>query len=357
MDEKGKIDKTGRRFENVMPAKTRKEVYKTMVRTSIMDDIFYLAQRQGRISFYMTCSGEEASVVASAAALKPSDQVFAQYREQGLFLWRGFGLDEVANQCCSTAKDPGKGRQMPVHYGSKELHVHTISSPLGTQLPHAVGAAYHMKLKEEKQVAACYFGEGASSEGDFHAALNFASTLQCPVLFLCRNNGYAISTPTEEQYHGDGVLSRGQGYGIDALRVDGNDAIAVYAAVSDARSKCLSTQSPVLLELVTYRSGHHSTSDDSTRYRDPDELQTAGYQLSAIDRFRAYLYSSKLWTAQEDREFRDNTRAECLDALEGAERERKPSVTDMMSDVYQTVPKHLHEQQYAALRQRGVDDL
>ncbi|KAJ8903418.1 hypothetical protein NDN08_004526 [Rhodosorus marinus] len=340
-----------------MPTETRKEVYKTMVRTSVMDDIFYLAQRQGRISFYMTCSGEEASVVASAAALNQSDEVFAQYREQGLFLWRGFGLDEVANQCCSTTKDPGKGRQMPVHYGSKELHVHTISSPLGTQLPHAVGAAYHMKLKEEKRIAACYFGEGASSEGDFHAALNFASTLQCPVLFLCRNNGYAISTPTEEQYHGDGVLSRGQGYGIDALRVDGNDAIAVYAAVSDARSKCLSTQSPVLLELVTYRSGHHSTSDDSTRYRDPDELQSVGHQLSAIDRFRAYLYDRKLWTDQEDREFRDHVRAECLHALEAAERERKPPVTGMMSDVYETVPKHLHEQQYAALHQMGVDDL
>lgn len=162
-----------------------------------MDNIFYDAQRQGRISFYMTSYGEEAIHIGSSAALSGRDMVFAQYREQGILMWRGFSLMQFADQCFSNAGDPGKGRQMPVHYGSSELNYQTISSPLGTQLPQATGAAYAMKLEQQSKdtpdrVAVCYFGEGAASEGDFHAALNFAATRECPVLFFCRNNGFAI---------------------------------------------------------------------------------------------------------------------------------------------------------------------
>lgn len=136
--------------------------------------------------------------VGSAAALSDEDMVFAQYREHGVLLWRGFGIQEAVDQCFSNVGDKGKGRQMPIHYGSRRLHFQTISSPLGTQIPQAVGAAYAFKVQQKDAVAICYFGEGAASEGDFHAALNFSATLDVPVLFFCRNNGYAISTPSSE---------------------------------------------------------------------------------------------------------------------------------------------------------------
>ena len=156
---------------------------------------------------------------------------------------------------------------MPVHYGSKDLHFQTISSPLTTQLPQASGSGYAFRLDGEDRVAMCYFGDGAASEGDFHAALNFAATLKSQTIFFCRNNGYAISTPVSDQYKGDGIVSRGPGYGIHSIRIDGNDLFAVYQATKEARELCVSKQVPVLIEAMTYRVGHHSTSDDSTRYR------------------------------------------------------------------------------------------
>ncbi|KAJ2793510.1 hypothetical protein H4S07_007026, partial [Coemansia furcata] len=174
-----------------------RHIYKNMLILNAMDQILYEAQRQGRISFYMTSFGEEA-LIGSAAALDPKDHVFGQYREAGVLLQRGFTLEQFMNQCYSNEKDLGKGRQMPIHYGSKELHFQTISSPLATQIPQAAGAAYAMRREGNKQCAICYFGEGAASEGDFHAGLNMAATLGCPVIFYCRNNGYAISTPSIE---------------------------------------------------------------------------------------------------------------------------------------------------------------
>jgi len=160
------------------------DIYRKMVTLNVMDNILYDAQRQGRISFYMTNYGEEATHFGSAAALDAEDHVYGQYREAGVLLWRGFTLDDFMNQCYSNDSDPGKGRQMPVHYGSRALNFQTISSPLATQLPQAAGAAYALKRAGKKNVVMCYFGEGAASEGDFHAALNIAATTQSPVIFF-----------------------------------------------------------------------------------------------------------------------------------------------------------------------------
>lgn len=263
LDVNGKI-RTGVPEPAVKPDFVR-EMYKQMVTVNVMDTILYDAQRQGRVSFYMTAFGEEAMHIGSAAALQPDDEIFAQYREQGVLLRRGFTLDDFCNQCFSNADDLGKGRQMPVHYGSAKLHVQTISSPLGTQIPQASGTAYALKMEGKKRIVTCYFGEGAASEGDFHPALNFAATLECPVLFFCRNNGFAISTPSSEQYQGDGIAGRGPAYGIATLRVDGNDIFAVLDATSYARKYAAENNKPVLIEAMTYRVSHHSTSDDSTR--------------------------------------------------------------------------------------------
>ena len=247
-------------------------MYKSMTMLNTMDKILYESQRQGRISFYMTNYGEEATHVGSAAALLPKDLVYGQYREAGVLMYRGFSLDGFMNQCYGNSADEGKGKQMPIHYGSKEFNFVTISSPLGTQLPQAVGSAYAFKRAQNGLAVICYFGEGAASEGDCHAAFNFSATLECPVLFFCRNNGYAISTPVHEQYRGDGIAVRGPAYGMATIRVDGNDILAVYNATKKARELAVSEDRPVLIEAMTYRIGHHSTSDDSSAYRSVDEV-------------------------------------------------------------------------------------
>lgn len=226
-------------------------MYKDMTMLNQMDKILYESQRQGRISFYMTNYGEEATHIGSAAALTNDDVVFGQYREAGVLMWRGFTLAQFMNQCYGNLEDEGKGRQMPVHYGCKELNFMTISSPLTTQMPQAAGSAY--ALKGKGRIVIVYFGDGAASEGDAHAAFNFAATLDCPIIFFCRNNGYAISTPTSDQYKGDGIASRGPSYGINTLRVDGNDVFAVYNATAKAKELCIKKSQPVLIEAMTYR--------------------------------------------------------------------------------------------------------
>ena len=307
--------------------------YRAMARLQVMDTLFFEAQRQGRFSFYMTASGEEAATVAAAAALAPTDPVFAQYREHGVLLQRGAPFKEMADQCYGNSLDRGKGRQMPIHYGDPSRAFHTVSSPLATQLPHAVGAAYAAKLfggegragpvnPPEGAVVAAFFGEGAASEGDFHAALNFAAVLKAPVLFICRNNGWAISTPAAQQYAGDGIAGRGPGYGIPSTRVDGGDARAVHSAVAEARSICVSTGGPALVECVAYRAGHHSTSDDAGRYRSP--AAAGGWRArDPAARLARWLESKGWWDGEKEADLRRAARAEAVAALAAAEKEPK----------------------------------
>ncbi len=310
-----------------------------------MDGILYDAQRQGRISFYMTNWGEEATHIGSAAALHPEDMVFGQYREVGVLMYRGFTLDEFMNQCYSNEQDRGKGRQMPIHYGSKRLNFQTISSPLATQIPQAAGAAYAYKLQKKPNCVICYFREGAASEGDFHAALNFASTLDCPVIFFCRNNGYAISTPAHEQYRGDGIAGRGPSYGIESYRVDGNDLFAVYNATKKAREICIESNRPVLIEAMTYRVGHHSTSDDSTVYRGKDEVEQWNRENNPITRFRHYLQHKNLWSDSMEEDFKKGIRSDILKSFAKAEKCKKPPISELFTDVYDDIPWNLREQQ------------
>lgn len=241
---------------------TMNRLLRHMLRLREMDSIFQNAQRQGRISFYLTCRGEEGIHFGAASALEHQDVILGQYREQGPLMWRGFTLQQFSDQCFSNESDLGKGRQMPIHYGSRALNYQTISSPLGTQIPQAVGVALKLKLsaaenQSKKAVAMCFFGEGCTSTTDFHSGLNFAATLKCPVIFLCRNNGYAISTSVKEQYASDGVVSKAPGYGMAGIRVDGNDVFAVHAAVREARAYALENDAPVLIEAMSYRQGHH----------------------------------------------------------------------------------------------------
>ncbi|CAK9313780.1 unnamed protein product [Citrullus colocynthis] len=321
------------------------KMYKDMITLQTMDTIFYEAQRQGRISFYLTSSGEEAIAIASAAALLPDDVVLAQYREPGVLLWRGFTLQEFANQCFGNKDDHGKGRQMPIHYGSNHHNYFTISSPLGTQLPQAVGIAYSLKMDRKDACAVAYFGDGTTSEGDFHAALNLAAVLGAPVVFICRNNGWAISTSVQEQFRSDGVVVKGQGYGIRSIRIDGNDALAVYSAVRRARSMAVAEQMPILIEALTYRVGHHSTSDDSSKYRAIDEIEYWKMERNPVDRFAKWLYSNR-WLSQEDESNHKTTvKKQLLQAIRNAEKTKKPPVSELFNDVYDHLPKNLEEQE------------
>ncbi|XP_002165745.2 2-oxoisovalerate dehydrogenase subunit alpha, mitochondrial isoform X1 [Hydra vulgaris] len=319
-------------------------VYKMMIQLNSMDKILYESQRQGRISFYMTCYGEEAIHFGSASALNDVDLIFSQYREQGVLMWRGFPLESFMNQCYGNENDLGLGRQMPVHYGSKVHNFVTISSTLATQMPNAVGAAYALKMQKSNSCAVCYFGEGAASEGDAHAAFNFAATLDCPIIFICRNNGYAISTPVKDQYRGDGISARGSGYGIPTIRVDGNDFLAVYNVTKKARSICINENRPVLIEAMTYRVGHHSTSDDSSAYRSANEVKYWKDIDSPINRLRNYLENKGWWSEEENENLKKEVQKNIMQAFLKAEQTKKPAVVNLFSDVYDSWTPRIKKQ-------------
>ncbi|QBF84588.1 thiamine pyrophosphate-dependent dehydrogenase E1 component subunit alpha [Shewanella maritima] len=309
------------------------KIYDTCVFTRVLDERMLGAQRQGRISFYMTCTGEEAAVIGSAAALDDGDVILAQYREHAALRYRGFPTEQFMNQMFSNEKDFGKGRQMPIHYGSQELNYQTISSPLATQIPQATGVAYGLKLQGKRNVAVCYFGEGAASEGDFHAGLNMAAVLKSPTIFFCRNNGYAISTPTEEQYAGNGIASRGVGYGMHTIRVDGNDMLAVLAATQQARAYALEHNGPVLIEAMSYRLGAHSSSDDPSGYRSKEE-EAKWQQHDPVKRFKLWMINKGWLDEATDAELHEKYREEVLSAVKTAEKLPAPHIDEIIEDVF-----------------------
>ncbi len=341
LDAEGKLRKNA--HEPTIDKATALKIYENMAYIRVLDERMVAAQRQGRLSFYLTCTGEEASVVGSIAGFKSHDMVMSQYREQAALRYRGFSSEQFMNQLLSNDLDLGKGRQMPIHYGSRELNYMTISSPLATQIPQAAGYAYGQKLVGKDACTICYFGDGAASEGDFHAGLNMAAVSNCPVVFVVRNNGYAISTPTSEQFAGDGIAPRGIGYGISSIRVDGNDILAVYAASVEARRLALQTNAPVIIETMSYRLGAHSTSDDPSSYRHADE-EEIWRQKDPILRMKRWLLDKGWWSDQQDHQLKTQYKKEILDALKSQEKRPSPPLSDLITDVYKTPPLHLRQQ-------------
>lgn len=223
------------------------------------------------------------------------------------------------------------------HFGSVEHHFHTISSPLATQIPQAAGVGFALKRDPErrnKNIACVFFGEGAASEGDFHAGMLLASTIPSPTLFLARNNGFAISTPAHEQFHGDGIAARGPGYGVETVRVDGNDILAVFNAVKEARRRCLESGRAVLVEAMTYRVGHHSTSDDSFAYRGRQEVENWKKIDNPITRFRLFMESRGWWNEKEEEELKAKLRNDVITTLKRAETLKQSDLRDLFTDVY-----------------------
>ena len=319
------------------------KIYRAMLVTRVLDERMLAAQRQGRLSFYMQCTGEEAAVIGAAAALDDADMIMAQYREQGALAYRGFSYDEFMNQLFGNELDYGKGRQMPIHYGSRKLHYMTISSPLATQIPQAAGYAYGQKMAGEGHCTITFFGEGAASEGDFHAALNMASVHKVPVIFFCRNNGYAISTPATEQFAADGIAPRAFGYRMHVIRVDGNDILAVYRATQEARLIAVEQNEPVLIEAMTYRLAAHSSSDDPSGYRSRKE-EEAWREKDPILRMQRWLFAREWWSEEEEKALQESLRREVLETMKRAEKRPPPPLESLVTDVYADVTPALQRQ-------------
>ncbi len=322
--------------------------YEVMLLTRHIDERMVTLQRQGSISFAMSSYGEEGCVVASAAALQLEDWIYPQYREDGALFWRGYTPQQYIHHMFGDSQDSILGRQMPNHFGSRELNIVTVSSPLATKIPHAAGCAYAMKLQKEQTIALCYFGEGTTSKGDFHVGLNFAALRHAPVIFFCRNNQYAISTKTSCQFACSDIASKGEAYGITSVQVDGNDYFAVHEAVSKARQQCLEGTGPVLIEAMTYRLGAHSTSDDPSVYRSEQEVEE-WKKRDPVLRLSRYLKTKGLWDDDKEKTYLAKVKSEVDEAIKVAKATPPPPLSSLVNDVYATVPPSLQEE-YQSLR-------
>src|SRR5256885_14925252 len=318
-------------------------LYREMVRLRVVDERTMTLQRQGRVGFYGACTGQEAATIASAAALEPGDWIFPALREGGAMLLRGFPLVPYLCQIFGNVGDETKGRQMPSHMASKSVNQVSWSSCIGSQLPQAVGAAMAARIRGDRTVVAAYLGDGATSEGDFHVAVNFAGVFKAPVVFVCQNNHWAISIPTQKQTASESIAVKAVAYGFEGVKVDGNDAEAVYAAVKAAVDRARAGSGPTLVECETYRIGAHSSSDDPTRYRDEREVEV-WRKRDPIERLRARLGADGLWTDRQDQELRAKLLDEVNAAIAEAEQKPEPPREGLFEDVYSNLPRFLREQ-------------
>lgn len=315
-------------------------MYRDMLRSRELSDRMFALNRQGRAAFAITGQGHEAAQVGSAYAIKKgTDWVLPYYRDVGVMLSLGMSPYEVLLGLFAKADDPNSGgRQMPCHWSWPEARVVTRSSVIAANLPHAAGVAYASKLRGLKEVTVCYFGEGATSEGDFHEALNFASIHHLPVVFFCENNGYAISESSEKQMAVLHVADRAKGYNMIGQMVDGNDLLAVHQTAHWSIEECRRGRGPKLIEAKTYRLVAHTSADDDRRYRTRAELEE-WIKRDPIDRFRKRLFEEETLTEEEDAELRAETKREIAAAVEQAERAPDPAPEDALRYVFAPPPE------------------
>jgi pyruvate dehydrogenase E1 component alpha subunit len=327
-----------------MPAEKLLQLYRGMLTIRMMDERLLTLQRQGRISFYGEARGQEAAIVGTAAALQTQDYIVPALREAGAAIYRGLPLTAYISQLFGNANDLAKGRQMPCHPGSRASRYVTMSSCIGTQLPHATGMAMAAKLRGDNMVVVGYMGDGATSEGDFHVALNFAGVFRAPVVFVCQNNQWAISTPVGGQTASATMAQKALAYGIPALRVDGNDVLACYSAMQDAVAHARAGQGPMFVEALTYRVSAHSSSDDPSRYRDESVTQTWRHERDPLSRFQKFLLASGVLTTEADKAMQEHIDAEVRAIVTTEEAMGPPPLQSLVEDVFAQVPKQLQEQ-------------
>lgn len=273
------------------------DMYRTMLLARALDERMWLLNRAGKLPFVVSCKGQEGAQIGLAYALDPQrDYVAPYYRDLGVVLRFGQTARDVMLSGFAKKEDPNSGgRQMPGHFGSKRNRILTGSSPVSTQIPHAVGMALAARMRGERLVTYTSFGEGSSNQGDFHEACNFAGVQKLPVIFFCENNLYAISVPLARQVGCERIAQRAVGYGFPGVTVDGNDVLAVYEAARTAVDRALDGHGPTLIEVLTYRINPHSSDDDDRVYRAREEVEEAK-RRDAIVTFGDYLRQSGVLT-------------------------------------------------------------
>ncbi len=311
-------------------------MYYYMLLARKVDERMWLLNRSGKIPFVISCQGQEAAQVGAAFALiKGEDYILPYYRDVGVVLVFGMTPRDLMLSAYAKAEDPNSGgRQMPGHFGNKKLKTVSGSSPVTTQVPHAVGIALGAKIKQERLVAFTTFGEGSSNQGDFHEGANFAGVHKLPVIFMVENNKYAISVPVKKQLPVDSVAVRGAGYGMPGVSVDGNNPFEVYAAVRAARERAINGEGPTLLEAVMYRLVPHSSDDDDRAYRTREEVEEAK-KRDPIFLLERYLYDVDLLDDKKHQEILDKVMKEVNEATEYAEHAPYPDIKTIMDHVYE----------------------
>ncbi|WP_437956991.1 thiamine pyrophosphate-dependent enzyme [Sorangium sp. So ce119] len=323
--------------------------FREIKRLRLLDARMLLLQRQGRVGFYGACTGQEATPIAAALALEPGDWVFPALRESVMMLVRGFPLRTYVAQVFGNAGDLLKGRQMPSHMSGRRVNQVSWSSCIGPQIPQAVGAAWAAKLRRDSTVVVGFMGDGATSEPDFHSAMNFAAVFRVPCVMICQNNHWAISVPTERQTASRTIAIKGRAYGVPSMRVDGNDVIAVYRAVSEAVARARSGGGPTFIEALTYRVGAHSSSDDPSRYRSQEEVDR-WTQRDPLLRLGRHLAARGLLDDAAEAALEAELNAEIAAAVTEVEGMDPPARETLFEDVYAELPWHLRDQRAELLR-------
>lgn len=329
-----------------LPEETLRAMHRELLRVRRLDERMLAKQRQEKVGFYGTVTGQEATPVASAFALEDRDWVFPALREAAIMLCRGFPLSTWLAQVYGNERDVLKGRQMPSHMSGRAVRQVAWSSCIGPQIPQAVGAAFAARQRGDDAVCVAFLGDGATSQPDFHAAMTFAGRWRVPALLVCQNNHWSISVPTEKQTASATLAVKAKAYGLPGLRVDGNDVLAVYGAVREAADRARGGGGPTLLECVTYRMGPHSSSDDPSRYRSDDEVAEWA-RKDPIERFERYLRGAELLDDASREATLAEVEAEIDAAIEEVEELGPPHRASLFDDVYAQLPAHLQQQRDA----------
>jgi pyruvate dehydrogenase E1 component alpha subunit len=332
LDEKGNVDHHA--MPRLSPRQIR-ELFEWMVFARIFDDITLRLQREGRMGTYPPMVGEEAAIVGTAYAMKRNDWLFWSYRENAAAMMKGVPVDRILLYWASDVR----GMRWPM-----TAHAGFVTIPIATQLPHAVGFAWAAKMKGENYATVVMFGDGATSKGDFYESLNFAGTFKIPVVFVCRNDQYAISVPRSLQTKAETIAQKSLAAGIThTIQVDGNDIFAVYSAVSDAIASVKKGSGPAFVECITYRRSHHTTADDWTHYRTAHEVET-WQRKDPIDRLRIYMKEKRLWNARYEKRLVKQMRRKVDDAVKKMEAVRPADPKEMFTSLFEKPTPDLVEQ-------------
>lgn len=322
MNEKGEIDKS------LMPPLSKSEIkriYEILILSRTFDQYALSLQREGRIGTYASILGQEASQIGSAFAIERSDWIFPSFREMGVYITMGYPLDMLFQYWSGDER----GMKTP-----DDLNIFPLCIPVGTQIPHAVGAAMAAKYKKDKIAVICYFGDGGTSKGDFHEGMNMAGVFKLPVVFICQNNQWAISVPREKQTASKTLAQKAFAYGFEGIQVDGNDVFAVYKATKEALDKARSGGGPTFIECFTYRVSDHTTADDATRYRSREEVEEWKARDPVL-RLKLFMEKNGIWTEQYQKEIEEKARVIVDEAVKKEETIERPYPKDMFAYTYE----------------------